>query len=70
MGSKNGTLRGIVCDVGFAELPCGLGTVVFAGFVKNGRLQVERGEVEGTEVRCGVLAEAARVAYDYLLYTL
>lgn len=57
---KTGTLNGMGNDVGIITLPDGRGFVIAVFVMKDGK---------GHEVRDRIIAEAARAAYDYFLFS-
>ncbi|KAI9029473.1 beta-lactamase/transpeptidase-like protein [Hyaloraphidium curvatum] len=67
-GNKTGTIRGCQNDIGYVILPDNLGTVLFAGYIRNGEGQIARGETEPGEVRHDVLARTAAAVYWFFYY--
>lgn len=58
-----------LCLISYVLLPNNLGTVVFAGYVRNGKEQIANKETESAEIRWDVLKRAATIVYYYFLYS-
>jgi beta-lactamase class A len=62
VADKTGTLAGSVNDVGYVTLPDGKGHIAIVGFVK--------GSQAPSDVRETVIADIARLVYDYFLLSI